>query len=105
MSLEIHQIAAVTFMVPWGLSQAATVRVGRALGARDRAGIARAGWTAWLLGVAFMTAAALLLYVFAGAISTPHAIESNFAHTVVRPLALAALGYLMAYWGGYEIAL
>lgn len=58
------QIAALTFMVPWGLSQAATVRVGRALGARNRQGIARAGWTAWLLGVAFMAAMAGLMWAF-----------------------------------------
>lgn len=58
------QIAALTFMVPWGLSQAATVRVGRALGAEDRSGVTRAGWTAWLLGVAFMAAMALLIWTF-----------------------------------------
>src|SRR5687767_2580696 len=41
------QIAALTFMVPLGLSQAATVRVGRALGARDTEALGRAGWTAF----------------------------------------------------------
>ena len=67
-SLAAHavalQIAALTFMVPWGLSQAATVRVGRALGRRDRAGIARSGWTAWALGVGFMAAMAALIWLF-----------------------------------------
>ena len=58
------QIAALTFMVPWGLSQAATVRVGRALGARDRAGIDRSGWTAWVLSVGFMAAMAALMWTF-----------------------------------------
>jgi MATE family multidrug resistance protein len=58
------QIAALTFMVPWGLSQAATVRVGRALGRRDPAEIARAGWTAWTLGVAFMGVMALIIWAF-----------------------------------------
>ena len=48
------QLAALTFMVPLGLGQAATVRVGLALGRRDEAGITRAGWTAWVLGVGFM---------------------------------------------------
>ena len=56
------QIAALTFMVPLGLSQAATVRVGRALGARDRDGITRAGWTAWTLGVLFMAAMAGIMW-------------------------------------------
>jgi MATE family multidrug resistance protein len=58
------QIAALTFMVPLGLSQAATVRVGRALGAGDRPGIARAGWTAWALGVLFMAAMAVAIWAF-----------------------------------------
>ncbi len=44
------QIAALSFMVPWGMAQAATVRVGLALGRGDRAGIARAGWSAWAHG-------------------------------------------------------
>ncbi|MEO5640926.1 MAG: MATE family efflux transporter [Sphingomicrobium sp.] len=57
------QIAALSFMVPMGLGQAATVRVGNALGRGDRAGIARAGWTAWLLGVGFMGLTAVLLWV------------------------------------------
>jgi MATE family multidrug resistance protein len=50
-------------MVPLGLGQAATVRVGRALGRNDRAGIARAGWTAWGLGVGFMAAMALVMWI------------------------------------------
>ena len=58
------QIAALSFMVPLGLGQAATVRVGRALGRNDPQGITRAGWTAWILGVGFMAAMALLLWVF-----------------------------------------
>ena len=56
------QLAALTFMVPLGLGQAATVRVGLALGRRDEAGIARAGWTAWVMGVAFMGTMALVMW-------------------------------------------
>lgn len=56
------QIAALTFMVPLGLGQAATVRVGLALGRRDEAGIARAGWTSWMVGVGFMGAMALVMW-------------------------------------------
>ena len=55
------QIAALSFMVPLGLAQAATVRVGHALGRGDRAGITRAGWIAWGLGVTFMALTALLI--------------------------------------------
>jgi MATE family multidrug resistance protein len=55
------QIASLTFMVPLGLAQAATVRVGLAFGRADRAAIGRAGWTALALGTGFMTAAALVM--------------------------------------------
>ena len=54
-SLAAHaiaiQIASISFMVPMGISQACTVRVGRAYGAGDPIGITRAGWTAFVLGV------------------------------------------------------
>ena len=55
------QIAAVSFMVPWGLAQATTVRVGQALGRGNRAGIGRAGWIAWGMGVGFMALTALTI--------------------------------------------
>jgi len=57
----VIQIASVSFMVPHGLSQAATVRVGQAYGAGDRAAIARAGWTAFALGVGFMASMSALM--------------------------------------------
>jgi MATE family multidrug resistance protein len=55
------QVASLTFMVPLGFGQAVTVRVGRAYGAGDRDGITRAGWTAYALGVGFMSLAACLM--------------------------------------------
>jgi MATE family multidrug resistance protein len=62
-SLAAHEIvlhaAGTTFMVPLGVSSAAAVRVGQALGRGDRAGAARAGWTSLLLGAAFMACAAV----------------------------------------------
>jgi len=66
-SLAAHaiaiQIASISFMVPLGLNQAVTVRVGLAFGAGDRQAVARAGWTAYAMGVGFMvlTAAAMVL--------------------------------------------
>jgi MATE family multidrug resistance protein len=57
------QIAAITFMVPLGLGQAATVRVGLALGRSDQPGISRAGWTAWVIGVGFMGTMALAMWI------------------------------------------
>ncbi|MBB3764316.1 MATE family efflux transporter [Sphingomicrobium lutaoense] len=58
------QIAALSFMVPWGIAQAATVRVGIMAGRGDKAGISRAGWTAWTLGVGFMSVMAIFLWLF-----------------------------------------
>ncbi|TCD04305.1 MATE family efflux transporter [Erythrobacteraceae bacterium CFH 75059] len=55
------QIAALTFQVPFGIGQAATIRVGYHFGARDAPGAGRAGWTAVALGTGFMVLAALLM--------------------------------------------
>ena len=53
------QIAACCFMVPNGVGQAASVRVGRAYGALDRAALRRAGAVAIGVGFAFMALCAL----------------------------------------------
>ncbi|MGQ0737070.1 MAG: MATE family efflux transporter [Acidobacteriota bacterium] len=53
-------IAALAFMVPLGLASAGAVRVGHAVGATDPPRAAAAGWTALLLGVLVMVAAAVL---------------------------------------------
>lgn len=58
------QIAAITFMIPLGFSQAVTVRVGLAYGAGDRGAITRAGWTPFVMGVAFMALMALVMILF-----------------------------------------
>lgn len=64
-SLAAHavaiQIAALMFMVPMGIGQAATVRVGLHYGAGDVRAVGRAGWLALILGTGFAVATALLL--------------------------------------------
>jgi MATE family multidrug resistance protein len=57
----VMQIGSTSFMVPLGVNQAATVRVGIAYGAGDAAGVSRAGWTAYGVGVGFMALAALVM--------------------------------------------
>jgi MATE family multidrug resistance protein len=79
------QVAALTFMVPLGLSQAVTVRVGLALGRKDSAGITRAGWTAWLLGVGFMGAMALVMW------SIPHPLVTLFIADTPENAGVVAL--------------
>jgi MATE family multidrug resistance protein len=65
-SLAAHGIAvnvvSTTYMVPLGIASAAAVRVGQAVGRKDRPGVATSGWTALLLGTLFMAAAGLALW-------------------------------------------
>lgn len=67
-SLAAHaiaiQIASFAFMVPFSLSQAATVRVGLFHGRGDAAGVARAGWTALAicLGTAVLLSGAMIAF-------------------------------------------
>ena len=49
------QIAAILFMVPFGIGMAATVRVGHAVGRNDAPAVRRAGFVATLLGIGFMS--------------------------------------------------
>lgn len=58
------QLASLTFMVPMGLAQAATVRVGIQYGRRDPEAISRAGWVSFVLGTGFMAAMALVFVLF-----------------------------------------
>jgi len=71
-SLAGHQIAlntvSFTYMVPLGISSAAAVRVGQAIGRRDPSAAASAGGSAIFFGAAFMTLAGIVLLLF------PHAI-------------------------------
>lgn len=54
------QITSFTFMVPLGLSNAATVRAGRAFGRRDRESLRAGGLSAFLLGLGFAVVAIVL---------------------------------------------
>ena len=90
------QLAALTFMVPLGLGQAATVRVGLALGRNDKAGIGRAGWTAWVIGVGFMGTMALVMW------SIPRELVALFlkdvpANAVVISLAVSFVRVAAAF--------
>ena len=66
-ALATHAIAlnyaSVSYMVPLGVSAAAAVSVGHALGAGDPARARRAGWLALALGTGFMLMAAVAFWV------------------------------------------
>lgn len=60
------QVAALAFQIPFGVAQAATIRVGLAYGARDHRGITHAGQASLVLGIGFMAFTALLMWLFPG---------------------------------------
>jgi MATE family multidrug resistance protein len=66
-SLATHQIAinyaSITYMVPLGISAAAAVSVGHAIGAGDKPRARRAGWLALALGTGFMILASIAFFV------------------------------------------
>lgn len=62
------QIASMTFAIPLGLGQAATARVGLAIGAGRPRDAWRAGWAAIALAVAFMAAMATAMLLAPGAL-------------------------------------
>jgi MATE family multidrug resistance protein len=74
-------IASITFMVPFAISAAASVRVGQAIGRKAPAEAAAAGYTAIGLGAAFMLCASAVL------VAMPHAIARAFT---ADPAVIAA---------------
>jgi MATE family multidrug resistance protein len=96
-SLAAHaiaiQIAAITFMVPMGLGQAATVRVGRAYGAQDAESVRRAGWTAFAMGTSFMALMAVLMVAFPYTLIRAFLDISDPLNAAVVEMAVTFLGF------------
>ncbi|MEO7158518.1 MAG: MATE family efflux transporter, partial [Vicinamibacterales bacterium] len=90
-----HQIAlnlaGVAFMVPLGLGSAGAVRVGHAVGARDPARAAAAGWTAILLAAGFMIVAALIFVSVPGRLIALFTTDPNVLSVGTSLLLLAAV--------------
>jgi MATE family multidrug resistance protein len=93
--LAAHQIAlsaaAFAFMVPLGISSAAAVRVGHASGRRDPPSAARAGWTALLLGGAFMCCSASAFLLVPRWIIRVFTADPQVTAVAVSLLAIAAI--------------
>ena len=84
------QVAALAFQVPFGVGQAATIRVGYHFGARDPAAIGRAGWAALLVGIGFSLFAAAAMLLF------PRAILSAYV-AVDAPANAAMVGFALQF--------
>ncbi len=93
-AMAAHQIAlntaAVTFMVPLGISSAAAIAVGQAMGRRQPVIARRSGFIAIGLGVSFMCCAALAFILIPRPILHIYSNDSQVVSIAVRLLALAA---------------
>ena len=93
-SLASHQIAmntvSLTYMVPLGISSAAAVRVGQAIGRKDPVGASAAGGSAIFFGAGFMTLAGIGLLVFPRWIARIYTPDETVIRTTVLLLAAGA---------------
>ncbi len=99
-----HEIAlnviSFTFMIPMGISAAASVRVGQAIGRRSAKDARAAGWTALCLSGAAMIAAAV------GYLSAPHLIARTFTPdqaVIAATVPLFAVAALFQLCDGLQV--
>ena len=85
------QLASLTFMVPMGLAQAATVRVGIGHGRNDPAHIRRAGWTSFVLGTGFMACMAAIMLAIPETLTGLFIDRGDPANAQVAALAVSFL--------------
>ncbi|MCT2399091.1 MATE family efflux transporter [Novosphingobium mangrovi (ex Huang et al. 2023)] len=84
------QIAAFAFQVPFGVGQAATIRVGYHFGSGNREGVGHAGWAAIAIGMAFMVLSALAMLAMPGLILSAYMDVSAPGNAVM-------IGYALSY--------
>ncbi len=92
--LSGHEIAlncaALTFMVPLGISSAAAVRVGHQIGRGDPVRAHLAGWSAILLGAGFMATMGLVFVSFPRQIARIYSPDPTVVFVGARLLLVAA---------------
>jgi MATE family multidrug resistance protein len=108
-ALGAHQLvlncAGISFMVPLGLGQAATVRVAYELGAGRALAARRAGFVALALGIGFMSATAVVLWSVPGAIISVYIDITDPANrdTVQIARHLIAIAALFQVFDGMQV--
>ena len=85
------QIASFAFQVPFGIGQAATIRVGYHYGAANRLAIGHAGWAAIIIGLAFTSASAGAMLAFPKLILSAYIDVSAPANAALIAFALRYL--------------
>jgi multidrug resistance protein, MATE family len=107
-ALGAHQLAlncaGLTFMVPLGLGQAATIRVAYELGAGRAFAARRAGFVALALGIGFMSATAVVLWTVPQAIIAVYVDIADPANRELVQLArrLIAIAALFQVFDGMQ---
>jgi MATE family multidrug resistance protein len=99
-----HEIAlncvAFTFMVPFAISAAASVRVGQAVGRGSSSDARAAGWTAIGFGAGFMLCMSAVL------VAAPAAIAGGFTHdpaVIAAAVPLLLVGAAFQFFDGVQI--
>lgn len=91
------QAAALAFQVPFGVGQAATIRVGFHFGAGDRAGIAQAGAAALAVATGFSFLAAGVMILFPRAVLSAYVDVTAPGNAAMVALALQYLTIAAAF--------
>ena len=86
----VLNVMALVYMLAIGIATATAVRVGNAVGRRDRAGLARAGWVGLGLGIVVMLALTPVLSAWSGAIARIYTDEPAVVAIAAPALVLAA---------------
>ncbi len=99
--LAAHEVAlttaAIAFQVPFSLGTAAAMRLGHAVGRRDAPGLRRAGWTAFVLGIAFA--------VLSGVVMLLSRVWIAHAYLPDAPAAVLALSvHFLAIGAAFQLA-
>ena len=108
-ALGAHQLvincASISFMVPLGLGQATTVRVAHELGAGRAFAARRAGFVALLLGIGFMSMAAVVLWAVPDAIIATYIDAADPANRRVVDVArrLIAIAAIFQVFDGMQV--
>ena len=94
------QIASATFMVHIGISSAATVRAGRAVGRMDEDGLRRGGLVATVISAMFVLATVFVFYLFGEALAGLF-VDPN---DPLRPEIIAIASILILFAAAFQAA-
>ncbi|WP_310618509.1 MATE family efflux transporter [Flexibacterium corallicola] len=100
------QVVSIIYMIPMGISNAGTVRVGQALGRKDKQGITLSGWSIILMAMVITLTGTLLLWLFSDQVLALYIEESNpdivELSATATTLLLIGTAFLMA--DGVQVA-